>query len=172
MRNHCAILISSKHAPKIVFYSTKEFKKLEKPSFVIADPESDHHDIIPSMDKFRYDNWDFDYSYDFVKQEPVQFIYNETGVLWEEKMGLDFSKEDWYDDMVEIRDRLYGNKSLWVLVRLCYNLGILKECWKHFGKSSNHVMLFIVDQRGIVDLLLLRIMHLYRMLVFMSVMDK
>jgi len=101
-----------KRTPKIVFYSTTEFNKRENPSFVIDTPKWKSEELVPSLDKFRYDNWDLDYSYDVVKRKPIEFIYNETGVLWEEQMGIEFSKDDWYDDLIEIRDRLYRNKSL------------------------------------------------------------
>ena len=48
-------------------------------------------------------------------REPIEFVYNETGELWEDKMGIDFMKEDWYDDIVEIQSRLYSNTSKFAL---------------------------------------------------------
>lgn len=53
----------------------------------------------------------FDYAYDEKVREPIEFVYNETGELWEDKMGIDFLKEDWYEDISEIERRLYANAS-------------------------------------------------------------
>ena len=96
----------------MVFYSTTNFVKRQNPSFFIPDPESDHFDVIPDMTKSRYSTWKFDYPYNKVKRESVRLVYNETGVLWEEQMGLDFRKDDWYDDFSEYIDLFYGNASV------------------------------------------------------------
>lgn len=53
----------------------------------------------------------FDYAYDEKVREPIEFVYNETGELWEDKMGIDFLKEDWYEDISEMERRLYANAS-------------------------------------------------------------
>ena len=133
--DNLTILSVRKRSPSLVFYSTQTFKKRTEPAFVIPDPESSHHDIVPSMDKSRFDNWDFDYEYDVVERDPVQFVYNETGVLWEERMGLDFFKDNWYDDYLEIRERLYNNHSRYEYSLSCY-VEISKRSWKHSGKSE------------------------------------
>lgn len=56
------------------------------------------------MRKSRFDEWDRNYAYDVVKHEPVPFIYNDTGVLWEEKMGVDFTSASWYEDFEDIKE--------------------------------------------------------------------
>lgn len=61
--------------------------------------------------KTRFANWVFDYAYDEKVREPIEFVYNETGELWEDKMGIDFLKEDWYEDISEMERRLYANAS-------------------------------------------------------------
>ena len=133
--DNLTILRNRKKSPSLVFYTTQRFKKRTEPAFVIPDPESSHHDIVPSMDKSRFDNWDFDYEYDVVEREPVQFIYNETGVLWEERMGLDFFKDNWYDDYMEIRERLYNNHSRYECF-LFHDVGTSKRSWRRSGKSE------------------------------------
>lgn len=102
-----------KKAPSLTFYSTHNFVKRQNPSFSVPDPESDHFDVIPTLSKSRFANWKFDYPYEPVekKRDHVQLVYNETGVLWEEQMGLDFFKEDWYEDFLEYRSLFYGNRS-------------------------------------------------------------
>lgn len=108
----CVWFTCRKKAPALVFYSTTNFVKRQNPSFSIPDPESDHFDVIPDMAKSRYANWKFDYPYNKVKRESVRLVYNETGVLWEEQMGLDFRKDNWYDDLSEYIDLFYGNASV------------------------------------------------------------
>lgn len=133
-KDRVRFLSGRKKSPSLVFYTTQTFKKRTEPAFVIPDPESSHHDIVPSMEKSRFDNWDFDYEYDVVEREPVQFVYNDTGVLWEERMGLDFFKENWYDDYLEIRERLYNNNSRYGF-RFYVTLEISRRSCKRSGKS-------------------------------------
>ena len=75
-----------------------------KPTYKVGE-----HDIIPDMRKSRFDEWDRNYAYDVVKHEPVPFIYNDTGVLWEEKMGVDFTSASWYEDFEDIKSHIYKN---------------------------------------------------------------
>ena len=70
-------------------------------------------------------------------REPIEFVYNETGELWEDKMGIDFMKEDWYDDIVEIQSRLYSNASkfaLWIGVTNRTLESDLEKFWKEYLK--------------------------------------
>lgn len=93
----------------MAFYQTNDFKKQEKTSLIAHNADSPHEDIFPDMPKFRYATWPYEYNYNVVKRESVPFIYNDTGVLWEEKMGVDFLQDGWYEDLVEIGTRLYKN---------------------------------------------------------------
>ena len=97
------------------FYSTLDFGKSGKPVVTPSMSLDDHTDVIPDMRKSRYGEWSQDYAYNVVKHKPVPFIYNDTGVLWEEKMGLDFTSPKWYEDFEDIRDRIYSNITRFVL---------------------------------------------------------
>ena len=97
------------------FYSTLDFGKSGKPVVTASMSLDDHTDVIPDMRKSRYGEWSQDYAYNVVKHKPVPFIYNDTGVLWEEKMGLDFTSPKWYEDFEDIRDRIYSNITRFVL---------------------------------------------------------
>ena len=103
--------VSSKRDVPVVFYSTKDFKEKKNAIYGMPTTETPHEDLVPDLVKSRFSNWELDYSFDEVKREPVEFVYNDTGELWEDKMGLDFFKEDWSEDFSEIRDRIYSNKS-------------------------------------------------------------
>ena len=95
----------------MVFYDTKDFKKKTESSYIAHQHDEPHEDIIPDMQKFRYSTWAYEYEYNKVKREPVSLIYNDTGVLWEEKMGVDFMKDGWYDDLMDIQAQIYKNVS-------------------------------------------------------------
>lgn len=102
------------------FYTTKEFKKKEHTSLVAHDADTHHEDIIPEMSKSRFLSWHNDYGYDIIKRNPVEFIYNDTGNLWEEKMGVDFLRDGWYDDIVDIQQHIYNNITKYDLVNHFY----------------------------------------------------
>ena len=97
------------------FYSTLDFEKAGKPVVTPSMSLDEHTDIIPDMRKSRYDEWNQNYAYSVVKHKPVPFIYNDTGVLWEEKMGLDFTSPSWYEDFDDIRNHIYSNITRFVL---------------------------------------------------------
>lgn len=98
------------------FYTTKEFKKKEHTCLVAHDADTPHEDIIPEMSKSRFLSWHNEYGYDIIKRNPVEFIYNDTGNLWEEKMGVDFLRDGWYDDIVDIQQHIYNNITKYDLV--------------------------------------------------------
>ena len=82
--------------------------------FSVPSTETPHEDVVPDIAKSRFANWAYDYAFDEKVHDPVEFVYNETGELWEDKMGIDFLKEDWYDDISEIQSRIYANASKFV----------------------------------------------------------
>lgn len=104
----------SKHDVPVVFYSTKGFGTKKEVLFSVPSTETPHEDVVPDIAKSRFANWAYDYAFDEKVHEPVEFVYNETGELWEDKMGIDFLKEDWYDDISEIQSRIYANASKFV----------------------------------------------------------
>lgn len=103
--------VCSKRDVPVVFYSTKDFTEKKNAIYGVPTTETPHEDLVPDLVKTRFSNWELDYSFDEVEREPVKFVYNDTGELWEDKMGLDFFKEDWYEEFSEIRDRIYSNAS-------------------------------------------------------------
>lgn len=107
--NSSWLSFSRKREASMVFYTTKEFRKQQHPSITAHQSDTPHEDIIPDMTKSRYSTWSNEYNYDAIKREPVPFIYNDTGVLWEEKMGVDFLRDGWYEDLVDIQTRIYNN---------------------------------------------------------------
>ena len=58
-----------------------------------------------------------------------------TMKLWEERMRLDFFKDNWYDDYMEIRERLYNNHSRYECF-LFHDVGTSKRSWRRSGKSE------------------------------------
>ena len=107
--NFAWLLIFRERDSSMVFYSSTQFKKQQESSFTAHNDDDPHDDIFPDMRKSRFSSWPNEYNYDKVQFEPVPFIYNETGVLWEEKMGVDFLQDRWYEELEDIRTRIYNN---------------------------------------------------------------